>query len=627
MADTIYFKQHLGLSLEGQVKNFRVEILEEEPPKEEWRLGRIWYNKKIGQFQTNTLKLDKTSNMPVQPEEIIIETLGRNKIGLALDEEYYPDGLFDFNTQTKISNAVDEMNEALKDIAPPEGTNLSGDLILKSTHYDGKIPRTNNRLNLLSPGNECAYIFDNHDIKFLLPEVGKVIKKVVQKQFAKADQGIITLYINNNEIGSINLGENFNELSREYDGSKQGYNPPIEQTVINHEGENETLEINPNKEKYIDESKSFKITYIEKYNDFKKWQIGSGEIQLREDLLVLGENNIYVKHTVNDKEYKTNIFTIFIDTNKNITINSIDFKLENEEYTYISGIPYIKKCDIKLSSNVDNLFSTYYDHPLSIKSNFVDNIDIHFNEGQGLENLEFPNEDANFNFEKTIQNSSKKTILDNLYIDFMFKKPIFNVSDKKSIKRLFNTYGIESTNTKELFLDEQYRLKNIDFDNVDEILNYTWDSTKDLNKQDALLFLGRLEKANKDFSIYNIDKSYNNDDVQYYYRYIKDNEAHSNGKLKIKTNGEIGKDFDVYIKIPGVTGFLNINKSYDYQNFENNYNIDGTGNMINKSKHSGTYYINYTFGTKSTAESNNLYIIKIALKNNIEIYEIEEIGW
>ena len=80
MADVL-FKQHIKLSPNGQFKNLVVEKLDKEPPKEEWRDGRIWYNTTIGKYQGIFYKLDPKTGLPIEPKELEIRILGADELG------------------------------------------------------------------------------------------------------------------------------------------------------------------------------------------------------------------------------------------------------------------------------------------------------------------------------------------------------------------------------------------------------------------------------------------------------------------------------------------------------------------------------------------------------------------
>ncbi|RLC46968.1 MAG: hypothetical protein DRH57_05015, partial [Candidatus Cloacimonadota bacterium] len=133
MSKDYILHQHLKMSPNAQVKNLVPETLSEVPTEAEWKLGRIWFNSTLGKFQCVSLKMDSNTGLPIEPNELEVILLGSDELGFTRDGEYYPDGLFNFNTTTKVSLAVDEINEALKDLAPAEATGLNGDLDITTT--------------------------------------------------------------------------------------------------------------------------------------------------------------------------------------------------------------------------------------------------------------------------------------------------------------------------------------------------------------------------------------------------------------------------------------------------------------------------------------------------------------
>src|SRR5574344_1027663 len=163
MASDFILKQTLKLSPNAQIKHLVPENLSEILPREEWKLGRIWFNNSIGKLQGVFLKLDKSTGLPVQPEEWEIRIVGADALGPTKDGEYWPDGLFDFTEQTKIADAMDDVSEALKDLAPSEATFLRGDLNLKQPIKSGRVSKlinTPNSFDLfdVQPGDLINYI-------------------------------------------------------------------------------------------------------------------------------------------------------------------------------------------------------------------------------------------------------------------------------------------------------------------------------------------------------------------------------------------------------------------------------------------------------------------------------------
>ena len=142
--------------------------------------------------------------------------------------------------------------------------------------------------------------------------------------------------------------------------------------------------------------------------------------------------------------------------------------------------------------------------------------------------------------------------------------------------------------------------------------------------------MGKLQAAKDSYSQYGVSVDYTSfqNETQVYYRPIQANgKANSNGTLKISTTADIGTEYDAFIKFPGITGWLDINKLYDVQDFTNNKSVDGTGCAVNINSTSSTLTVDWTIGTNSTIDTNYSYVVKLVLKNkNINITEIAEIS-
>ena len=633
MADVL-FKQHIKLSPNGQFKNLVFEKLESEPPKEEWRDGRVWFNTTLGKFQGVFYKLDPKTGLPVEPKELEIRILGADELGYPTDGEFYPDGLFEFTATTKIVNAIDDINEALKDLAPSEPSPLFGELEIFNQKQKGllsDISELNINYGELNFGDEINYIVLENNIQGKTKELGKEIKGEVQKQFNKADKGVLKLYINNSQIDNgINLEDLFYEQGREFDNAFQGYDYPEKQKVYNHFGELVTETVNPNKNNFINETNTLIVNKIEKYNNFKMWQrgIASFNIQLEE-----GYNEIKITHENIPTPQETLPTKIFVETNSNdIELNHFNITLDGST-KYLSGVPYYKDLVIDYDISVSNLFDyTYWLIPLQIKIENIDTINIYWNdENTNLNGKDYPKYNDELLYSTQIKHFKKNYINDNVKINLLAGKPktkdyiILSTFDKNI---LINTYGNSSNNLEEYFTDEIYRKPlNINFDDIDEINNSNWDNTQKLSENDALVFMNYLTSAKKDLSEYNININYDFEPPYYYIRPFIGSKANSNGIFKITTNNELNADFNIYFKLPGITGWLDLSKLYDYEYFKNNYQTDGTGNATSIKKTSDGYEISWTIGELSTNTTDNMYLIKIEILNeNTIISEMKEIS-
>jgi len=648
-------KQHLKMSPNAQIKNLVPEILEEVPSQEDWKLGRIWYNSTIGKFQTVSLKMDSNTGLPIEPQELEVVLLGSDEIGFARDGEYYPDGLFNFNSATKVSDAVDEINEALKDMAPPEATPLNGDLIVSTTHgfKAGKIAKRNDngqsiRLEGVNEGDYINYIIIDDNLTATLPTAGFVVKDIQQSQFGKADQGQIVGYYDNSPVDSgIDLYSNFNEPSRDYYGVTQGYVPEINQDVTASDGTVSTITANPNKLNYRSSTGFLTVNNVERYNDFKKWQKGDGIVNIGtlsgQSSIEAGRHTFYVKHKdIPGGDYDTNLSEIFYDPNKDeVETTLTEFVLKSADTKFVSGVEFLNSnITFKTSLYVKNAFSnTYWDKPISLTASHTDAGMVAWNDNaSSLAGETIPFWDDIINLDNYIINYNginTHTMDITLYAKAGKVTTDWGTTVSSSLKLLVDTYPVSGNSTylKETFNDEDYRLpEHTNFDDGADVIAAvgTWDSTQDLTVNNAQQFMGKLQIAKDNYSSFGDDTDYTtfqNDDQIYYRPIYAANKANSNGTLKISTTANIGADYDAFIKFPGISGWLDINKLYDVQDFNNNKTTDGTGCAININETLSSLIVQWTIGTNSTHDSNFSYVVKIILKNkNINITEIEEIS-
>lgn len=639
------------MSPNAQIKNLVPENLSVIPPESEWKIGRIWFNTSAGKFQGVFLKLDNASGLPLVPSQLEVRTVGVDVLGPTRDGTYWPDGLFNFTEQTKISDAMDVVNEALKDLAPPEATFLRGDLVVfDQKMLTGRISKLNAackdviKMSGASVGTLINYIITNPNVKANLPVTGLFAKGKKQQQFGRADKGVMTVIVDEKptDVG-LNLYQLFNESGRDHFGIVQGYDQPITQSFLDVDGISHNINANPNKNNYKSSSGSLTIGKVERYNDFKKWQCGSGIVNVA---ITPGYHVIKVEHTgiIPDLVCKTNDLQLFYDTNNIKPICTImSFLVSNGDKKYISGIPfYTKNISFALKFKAENVFSyTYWDYPISLKIQGDEEKLLAWNDpSSNLNTVDVPFWDDNFTLNSyVIDFNQTNTYYDKITLVTKAGKPSTGWGDEimKSINILIDTNPINSnsTPTKETFLDEDYRIRidGVDTDNVLSVATHTkntWLSNVPLRDGEAQQMFGALIKAKDNFSLYNTDVDYsifNKPEQVYYRRFFIDNKPNSNGTLKIDTDGIIGVDFDLFIKLPSVTAWLNTNVLFDIETFINKKNINGTGCGVGLIKTTNGYEIPWSTGNLSTHNSGFGYLIKVVLKNDdTKITGIEEIS-
>lgn len=658
MAADFKLVQHLKMSANTQIKNLVPENLIDIPPEDDWKLGRFWFNVSIGKLQGVFLKLDTKTGLPIEPHEMEIRIVGADALGPTKDGEYWPDGLFDFNEQTKISDAMDEVNEALKDLAPADATLLKGDMTLSVVggFKIGKIARRDDmapdqiRMVGVFEGQEINYITTDSGVSATLPTLGNFVKGKQQQQFGKADQGIISVFFDNVEVDAgVNLGDNFNESSRDYEGVTQGFDPEINQLTIDLNGVETVRVINPNKAAYRSDTGAITINKVERYNDFKKWQKGSGTINFGklsgQPSLTPGRHTFYVEHRgLIGGAYKTNESVIFYDPNKTSpTTTIIGFNIKTGSTKYVSGVEfYNTDIEFDVGLQVTNAFNyTYWDKPIQLTAT---------NTTAGL--ISWNDTTSNLSGE-TIPSYDDEIIITDYNLKYVGVKSVTeNILLKAKAGKVATSWGTEvsvnlpilidttpltgnSTWLKETFSDESFRLKKtVNFDSMNDVTTATgtWNSQTLLGFGEAQQYMGDLIVAQRDFSSFGSTANYTSyvDDKQKYYRAFKAvGKPNSNGTIKFTTTNNIATlgDIEVLIKFPGITGWLKLTELYDIQIFSNSYTQDGAGVATAIRKTASSVEIDWTIGTNSTVNSGFGYVLQVVINNkNSKISEIEEIS-
>ena len=658
MAADFKLVQNLKMSPNAQIKNLVPENLSDVPPQEEWKLGRFWFNTSIGKLQGVFLKLDPSTGLPIEPQEMEVRIVGADALGSTKDGEYWPDGLFDFNEQTKISDAIDDVNEALKDLAPAEATLLNGDLIInvdgglktgRISKHDDMAP-DQLRLVGVSEGEEIDYIITDSGLEATLPVNGNFLKNKQQVQFGKADQGVMTVFFDDVQVDAgVDLKANFNENARDYEDAVQGFDPEINQTVTDVLGAEVTKDVNPNKDQYRSETGTLTINTIKRYNDFKKWQRGTGTVNFGkldgQAPLEPGRHTFFVKHSdLLDGPYLTNEAEVFYDPNKTAPTTIINnFSIVSGSDKFVSGVSF-KNSNIKFSLNltVTDVFNyTYWDKPILLNCNNTDAGLVDWNdEKSNLSNSTIPKYDdkiilSNYIINYTETNKTEESIT--LTAKAGKVATDWGTEVSQTIGVLIDTYPSTGNSTwlKETFFDEDFRLKEtINFDNVTDVDTAvgTWDSTKLLASGEAQQYMGELQIAQRNFQIFGNNANYTafKDHIQRYYRPFKaTNKPNSNGTIRFTTSGNIetSGDIEVLIKFPSLTGWLSLTELYDTQTFNNNFTQDGTGCATNIRKNKNTTEIDWTIGTNSTVDSGFGYVLQVIIRNkDVRISEIEEIS-
>ena len=511
-----------------------------------------------------------------------------DEMGLVADHDgrYYTKSEFD----QKYQEMLNRLN-ALNNLIPPDALNLSGNLKIKTNVLKtGFLSDGNNQtFSTLQPNKEYTKIFKSNSITLCNPDS--------TKYFRQGDKGELRVYINNQKVSTFNLASNFEESKRIYG---QTYCPKTSEDSV------------------------IKILSVKPYNGFADYQICDFEITVQNNQLQQGENNIFVRHYLSSTEqYDTYSYILFYDTSSNSIIFS-NVVLTQEALIstkYESGVRYYSHGDnLRLQFNVNNLFdNTYLDsNQVLIKTTDFAipnrNIDLHSENVFGV-TKGIVGDVLRYNEELTINMQEKYNIEPSVYLSG------YRVFDKiEDVKFDFNFYintrGQHSTDTKEYFKDEIYRLdeKN-DFILIPKNIKNTWDSTRLLVPGQLQVFNSKLIYPYMNFTAGILPAQTANysgyTGPRYYVRAFKSLSPKNNGVLNIPGfDRSTGKTL-VEIKLPSITGWLSLNKYYNESDFTG---VDGDGCLVQENLSAETF--SWTSAQYSNVHSNFTIIVRIIMLDN-----------
>lgn len=546
---------------------------------------------------------------------------GNNFIGIASsmtlglpEDGSFTGGTLSWTSTTKLTTALDDVNEILSELAPADADSLSGKTLIDNiTLHSGRLASGAGITyeSGAGPSSSVTYITDDSSIILDAGTPGIT--------FNKADEGTLHCYINSVESGAIYLSTRFSEAER--DGS-QTY-PPIT-------------------------SGSVTILSVGKYNDFQKWQVGSGQIDITTAIQFRkGWNEVYMSHEGLTTSVSSNIYECWYDTDAQTSASFIgtpSFTENTKKSKYLSGVEHyylnstfdvtcssqhcfknafrtdrtIFTVDEDTGSNRFGLASTTFtpDHSSVTKVN--PNSYPVTGETVGVYNHTVTITDANVystngRMAFTVYNAYDSTTTD-----------VRGGSNNTSC--LIDTHESgssgDSTPVYEYFDDEWWRAPSGNYASIPTTaMSGSWvksSSALALGSCSAQVYNGRLYYPSVDFSTGYLpagpDYSSGFNDVVYYRVFKDGGTPHTNGVLSLGnlSNSDVDAvgtgDVNVEIKLPTQTGWLDLGTGYDSGTFTG---IDGDGCKTAQSSDDWSW----TSGVFSTANSGYLIVVRITIRS------------
>lgn len=521
------------------------------------------------------------------------------------------DGLIQWwNPQYKVNDAIDDINEVLLQIAPESPTNFNNrDLVPDGLTLVSGFESYGNTFYEGSAGDYHTYLTENETFRLFTPNTNS---------FADADKGILKLFLNNVEVDSFNLYNAF--VESDMNASQTAVNYGV---LANGARANEGF-VGTNGSIRNSLNGMISIMEITKFNGFSLWQKGSARININAGVLRQGYNEIYLIHDLGTGIVHTsNKIKLFLDTAQTRPELDPSKVLNNTNITstkYLSGVRYFSIGDeFRLIYSVHRAFNnTYKQEPINIDMPGLQSTNISWDH-EDISGVNDPPEIGNvldFNGIIALDEFNEYSIDARMTISTFDPFGPGEVAITDSENRLVNTYMNGSTDLKEYFRDEKYRLPIEEYNIIPSSRIGNWISENPLTSGDALLFDQSLKYANIDFtSNYKPSQTVNYSSFtgqQQYIRSFYKNSPHNNGTFIINNVTQLDLQSNrvvIDLKLPSQTGWLRLNNNYDVVTFSG---IDGDGCLLQSNGNQFTY----SSGTFSTANSGYMIIMRITLPNS-----------
>lgn len=524
---------------------------------------------------------------------------------------YISDGFFPWSPDTKVCNALDDLNEILAELAPASPLSLAGaSLVSTAITFAGfASDKTSQNYKLAAGENVDGTYLGGAivliDIFTLTNPTTGDSEAGGDDTFYPGDEGTLSSRITaaavETEEGSINLAS---------------ASPPETDLSLTLNAQNSG------------------------YNGFTAWVRGDATIDVSTYYLQEGYNKIVMRHvtttTVDSEEYE-----VFYDmSDAIITFTSATSLLEDGFVVReLSGIQhYTLGATFILSfisiHNFKDTFLTDAFNWSALAGNNPGTVSLTDTAWAG--SVSVPPEindiatlsgvsDFTLTLDKADERSIDTTVL------MTCKKPGRTdvTSQSVSENRLVDTFSDGSTDLDEPFDDENYRLPDNDgsaypdnYDTEPASTTGNWTSTANLVNGEAAVFQGSLYHAtgigsSGDFTGFlpaGPDYSSFTSDAIYLRAFIADDNPHNSATIKfdglsVSEISPLGTgDINVEIKLPSETGWLDLGSTFNVALFTG---ADGDGCQTSQS----TDEWSITFGTFSTANSDFMIIVRVTILN------------
>lgn len=534
------------------------------------------------------------------------------KLGTPLDGSWQ-DGVMTWTEETKVARALDDLNELMLDLVPQNAGAMGSILTGGPQKYTGKLS-----------GGLTSYWYS--DGKTAGQEVNDIVLTVAGiwtiPTFNFADTGLLSILLDETKVATLDLGVNFNEDNRSSQQDISTYNNQGNGDSVNHG----VVEFTGGR---------LKLLWVKKY-EFKKWQIGSAQIELDAGTLEEGVHTLQVTRELLVPQ-QTGKYQIRLDKdNTNITISEGPIITENTVTgKYLSGVKFYTIGDsFNISYKCVNAFKNTY-HPTQVGKIEMPGLNTRTQNPPAV-----PQSSNIFMVSETIALDKNNVIAEDVQVTVTVQDPYGKKDNKQtpSENRLVMTQGAKSNDKEEYFCDEAYRLPlDFDFESTTTDIKNQWDSSQPLTNGNAQYYIVNGKSALV-YPVKNFSTCLPANTISY--NGFTGNQVYARafiassgqGSITITLEGLTGGldqvssgDVNLEIKLPGKSGWGDALKPFDSAV---NKSQNGWGMLSGNVNYSGEKAtLTATFGGLSTIDCSNRIYMRITLRNSIKYINSIKIGW
>jgi len=597
-----------------------------DAPEEGWQLYVI------GEVEGERQKIYTVANGWISASATSADKI---KLGPPTDGEF-TDGLLDFTSENLVVDTIDDINEILRDIAPPDALTLQAkSLTHNASTKTGKLPTglsaayyENGSGGTLSAGATLTNIVATNSFTISSPSQTDT--------FNKGDQGLLKAKhasgsSSYNVVANLDIVANFDKTIINVPGQdvaqdiskwdNQGSGDPCTNGIVT----------------FSNSKGSLQVTLCKWYNEFNKWQRMNCQINVSN--LDGGFNGWKLLHDLTTDQ-ESNALTLYYG-NENTALSFVAtpdlvFNSYGSNTKYVSGVRYYTTGDnFTISYTGANVYKNYY-HSTSVSTWTWAAYNASaqtLNPGDtGVAETSPPAVDGNITVSKAIAVAASNYRSEDSIASASLLHPWKTTASASSPSHGFmiSTYGNFATELLDSFEDENYRLPAGDYDTIPGVISGLWDSTGLLSNGQALQYAGNLQYPNVNLTAKspagpNYSTGFTGNQV-YYRAFRKSGTANSSVALTltglVATNvGIVGSgNINIEVKLPTQTGWLDAGKSYSAGSYTG---AEGDGCLVSQS---GAVW-NLTFGTKSTVNSGYMIIVRITFRNSTSSIQQAQVGW